>query len=130
MVVLQPVQGAGQQEAAIAALRKVIDRETPFIVLQDYQNRGARIVGKDVITVDANPLIRYRIVSAVAVAAGRASPQIRSETDAVAFTSAPAAASFLRAADEQGVGPSVREALRDRVVAACVGPVCAVSVVA
>jgi uroporphyrinogen-III synthase len=45
--------------------------------------------------------------------------------DAVAFTSAPAAASFLRAADEQGCGGAVRAALRGPVVAACVGPVAA-----
>ncbi len=45
--------------------------------------------------------------------------------DAVAFTSAPAAASFLRAADEQGCGGAVRAALRGPVVAACVGPVTA-----
>lgn len=45
--------------------------------------------------------------------------------DAVAFTSAPAAASFLRAADEQGCGGAVRAALRGSVVAACVGPVTA-----
>jgi uroporphyrinogen-III synthase len=45
--------------------------------------------------------------------------------DAVAFTSAPAAASFLRAADEQGCGSAVRAALRGPVVAACVGPVTA-----
>jgi uroporphyrinogen-III synthase len=44
----------------------------------------------------------------------------------VAFTSAPpAAASFLRAADEQGRGSAVRAALRGPVVAACVGPVTA-----
>jgi uroporphyrinogen-III synthase len=45
--------------------------------------------------------------------------------DAVAFTSAPAAASFLRAAREQGCGASVRAALRGPVVPACVGPVTA-----
>ena len=44
---------------------------------------------------------------------------------AVAFTSAPAAASFLRAADEQGCGGAVRTALRGPVVPACVGPVTA-----
>ncbi|MGE4064127.1 MAG: PAS domain S-box protein [Rhodospirillaceae bacterium] len=56
-----------------------------IILLQDYRNRGARIAEKDVVTLDANPLIRYRIISAVAVAAGRASPQIKSEADAIAF---------------------------------------------
>ena len=32
-----------------------------MIVLQDYQHRGARIVDKDVVALDANPLVRYRI---------------------------------------------------------------------
>jgi uroporphyrinogen-III synthase len=45
--------------------------------------------------------------------------------DAVAFTSAPAAASFLRAAREQECGDAVRAALRGPVVPACVGPVTA-----
>ncbi len=45
--------------------------------------------------------------------------------DAVAFTSAPAAASFLRAAREQRCGDVVRTALRGPVVPACVGPVTA-----
>ncbi len=72
---------ADRQDAAVAKLRKSLGKETPIIVLQDYQNRGARIAAKDVVTVDANPLIRYRIVSAVAVAAGRASPQIKPDAD-------------------------------------------------
>jgi len=45
--------------------------------------------------------------------------------DAVAFTSAPAAASFLRSAREQDRGDAVRAALRETVVTACVGPVTA-----
>jgi uroporphyrinogen-III synthase len=45
--------------------------------------------------------------------------------DAVAFTSAPAAVSFLQASDEAGLGTEVRTALRGSVVAACVGPVTA-----
>lgn len=45
--------------------------------------------------------------------------------DSVAFTSAPAVVSFLRAADEQGCADAVRAALTGRVVAACVGPVTA-----
>lgn len=45
--------------------------------------------------------------------------------DCVAFTSAPAATSFLQTADELGIADAVREALNHRVVAACVGPVTA-----
>jgi PAS domain S-box-containing protein len=72
-----------RQESAIAAIRKAAVGNVPIILLQDYQNRGARIQDKDVVTVDANPLVRYRVISAVAVAAGRASPEIKSEDDAV-----------------------------------------------
>ncbi|MHB1205462.1 MAG: response regulator, partial [Rhodospirillaceae bacterium] len=71
-----------RQAAFLAAIRKGTTGATPIILLQDYQNRGARIQGKDVVTIDANPLVRYRVISAVAVAAGRASPEIKSEDDA------------------------------------------------
>jgi uroporphyrinogen-III synthase len=62
---------------------------------------------------DTAPL--NRLIQAVSCAA----------VDAVAFTSAPAAASFLRAAREQGCGASVHAALCGPVVPACVGPVTA-----
>jgi len=81
-----------------------------------------RLAGAEVIEV---PVYRWvppedtvplrRLIQAVGVAG----------LDAVAFTSAPAAASFLRAADEQGRGSAVRTALRGPVVPACVGPVTA-----
>ncbi|MFD9411045.1 uroporphyrinogen-III synthase [Streptomyces sp. NPDC059989] len=45
--------------------------------------------------------------------------------DAVSFTSAPAAASLLSRAEERGVHGAVLEALRGRVLSACVGPVTA-----
>jgi uroporphyrinogen-III synthase len=45
--------------------------------------------------------------------------------DALAFTSAPAAVNFLRTADELGLGAAVRDALRERVLCAAVGPVTA-----
>jgi len=47
------------------------------------------------------------------------------QVDAVAFTSAPAAASLLRIADEAGTGPAMLAAFRADVVPACVGPVTA-----
>jgi uroporphyrinogen-III synthase len=81
-----------------------------------------RLAGAEVIEVpvyrwvlpeDTAPL--ERLVQAVSCAA----------VDAVAFTSAPASASFLRAAREQGCGDSVRAALCGPVVPACVGPVTA-----
>ncbi|MFD4274341.1 uroporphyrinogen-III synthase [Streptomyces cyaneofuscatus] len=45
--------------------------------------------------------------------------------DAVTFTSAPAAASFLGRAETRGLLPEILGALRDDVLAACVGPVTA-----
>jgi uroporphyrinogen-III synthase len=81
-----------------------------------------RLTGAEVIEVpvyrwvppeDTAPL--HRLIQAVCSAA----------VDAIAFTSAPAAASFLRAAREQGRGAEVVAALRGPVVAACVGPVTA-----
>jgi len=55
----------------------------PCIVLQDFQNRSARIQGDNLVTVDANPLVRHRIISAVAVAAGRASPDVKRDDENV-----------------------------------------------
>ncbi len=69
------------QKTAIAMLNKVKAKTTPLILLQDYQKRGARIADGETVTVDANPLVRYRIVTAVAVAAGRASPEIKKDDD-------------------------------------------------
>ena len=81
-----------------------------------------RLAGAEVIEVPVyrwvlpeDPAPLRRLIQSVGVAG----------LDAVAFTSAPAAASFLRAADEQGCGSAVRAALRGPVVAACVGPVTA-----
>ncbi|MFB6564680.1 uroporphyrinogen-III synthase [Streptomyces sp. NPDC056400] len=45
--------------------------------------------------------------------------------DAVSFTSAPAAASLLSRAEERGLTDSVLDALRGRLLSACVGPVTA-----
>lgn len=81
-----------------------------------------RLAGAEVIEVpvyrwvppeDTGPL--HRLIEAVSAVA----------VDAVAFTSAPAAASFLRAAHRQGCGEAVHAALRGPVLPACVGPVTA-----
>lgn len=81
-----------------------------------------RLAGAEVIEVPVYRWVRpsdtvplERLIQAVGCAS----------VDAVAFTSAPAAASFLRAAREAGCGGSVHAALCATVVAACVGPVTA-----
>lgn len=81
-----------------------------------------RAAGADVIEVPVyrwvppeDPAPLARLIEATAVAA----------VDCVAFTSAPAAVSFLQAADQMGLGDAVRRALSGPVVAACVGPVTA-----
>ena len=66
---------------------------------------------------DPGPL--HRLIEAVVAGA----------VDAVAFTSAPAAANFLATADQQGQGEAVRAALGGPVLAACVGPVTAAPLV-
>ncbi|UVI36051.1 uroporphyrinogen-III synthase [Brevibacterium spongiae] len=76
---------------------------------------------------DVRSLVIYRwgpapdpkaVVDAVRLVAQR-------QCDAVAFTSAPGAAAFLTAAEEQGLLPAVIEAFNDGVVAAAVGTVTA-----
>jgi CheY-like chemotaxis protein/HPt (histidine-containing phosphotransfer) domain-containing protein len=72
------------QADAVKRIRKIRgDRKAPLIMLQDFQKRGARIESSDVVTVDANPVVRYRFISAVAVAAGRASPEVARDEDAL-----------------------------------------------
>jgi uroporphyrinogen-III synthase len=81
-----------------------------------------RLAGAEVIEVPVYRWVRpddtaplHRLIEAVCDRA----------VEAVAFTSAPAAASFLQAARELGRGAAARAALRGPVVAACVGPVTA-----
>jgi uroporphyrinogen-III synthase len=86
-------------------------------VVQTLRLAGAEVIEvpvyRWVLPEDTAPL--HRLIQAVSAAA----------LDAVAFTSAPAAASFLQAAREEGCGEAVRTALRGPVVPACVGPVTA-----
>jgi uroporphyrinogen-III synthase len=81
-----------------------------------------RLAGAEVIEVPVYRWVRpedtaplHRLIEAVGDGA----------LEAVAFTSAPAAASFLQAARELGRGDAVDAALRGPVVTACVGPVTA-----
>ena len=86
-------------------------------VVQALREAGAEVVEVPVYRwsppEDVAPL--ERLVSAVAAG----------QVDSVAFTSAPAAISFLRTAEEQRCLEDVLAALRTKVLAACVGPVTA-----
>lgn len=86
-------------------------------LVQTLRQAGAEVIEvpvyRWVLPADTTPL--ERLIEAVSQAA----------VDAVAFTSAPAGVSFLRVADEQGHGATVRAALRGPVLTACVGPVTA-----
>ncbi|HVT70901.1 MAG TPA: uroporphyrinogen-III synthase [Trebonia sp.] len=86
-------------------------------VVQTLRLAGAEVIEvpvyRWVLPEDTAPL--NRLIHSVSTAA----------VDAVAFTSAPAAASFLRAAREHGCAGVVRAALCGPVVTACVGPVTA-----
>jgi uroporphyrinogen-III synthase len=86
-------------------------------MVQTLRMAGAEVIEvpvyRWVLPADTTPL--HRLIQAVCETA----------VDAVAFTSAPAAASFLRAAREEGLGGSLRSALSGPVTPACVGPVTA-----
>jgi uroporphyrinogen-III synthase len=86
-------------------------------VVQTLRLAGAEVIEAPVYrwVMPEDPAPLWRLVRTVSVAG----------LDAVTFTSAPAAASFLRAADELGCGAAVHAALRGPVVPACVGPVTA-----
>lgn len=78
-----------RQTDAIAVLRvgnKKKKGKPAFILLQDYHAREARIYDKETVAFDANPLIRYRFITAVSVSVGRASPQIKHNEDAIKIT--------------------------------------------
>jgi uroporphyrinogen-III synthase len=84
--------------------------------------QALRLAGAEVIEVPVYRWVRpedtaplHRLIQAVCAAA----------VDAVAFTSAPAAISFLRTARALGCADAVRAALLGPVVCACVGPVTA-----
>jgi uroporphyrinogen-III synthase len=81
-----------------------------------------RLAGAEVIEV---PVYRWVLPEDIAPLERLIQAVSGAAVDAVAFTSAPAAASFLRAAREQGRDGSVRAALCGPVVPACVGPVTA-----
>lgn len=61
-----------------------------MIVLEDLRGRGVRLRDGDTVSVDANPLVRHRIVSAVAVASGRASPEVRAQEEEAVVEAVPA----------------------------------------
>jgi uroporphyrinogen-III synthase len=86
-------------------------------VVQTLRLAGAEVIEvpvyRWVLPEDTGPL--ERLIQAVSAAS----------VDAVAFTSAPAAASFLTAARELGCAEKVRAALSGPVLPACVGPVTA-----
>ncbi|WP_261553608.1 uroporphyrinogen-III synthase [Frankia tisae] len=81
-----------------------------------------RLAGAEVIEV---PVYRWVPPDDTATLRRLVDTVIAGGVDALAFTSAPAAASFLQTADARGCGAAVRTALRGPVVAACVGPVTA-----
>ncbi len=75
-----------RQSKAAKRLRE-LGHTLPFIVLRDAQLRASRVQGIDIVLVNANPLARARLISAVAVAAGRASPEIEHDEEALKMTS-------------------------------------------
>jgi PAS domain S-box-containing protein len=52
-----------------------------FILLSSGQRRSARIEGPHCVTLDGNPVRQAQLVTAIAVAAGRASPLLRPQVD-------------------------------------------------
>jgi uroporphyrinogen-III synthase len=89
--------------------------------LQTLRQAGAEVIEVPVYRwlPPADPAPLHRLIEAV----------VAGDVDAVAFTSAPAAASFLATAGQQGQAEAVRAALRGPVLAACVGPVTAAPLV-
>jgi uroporphyrinogen-III synthase len=81
-----------------------------------------RAAGADVVEV---PVYRWVLADDVGPLRRLVDMVVAGQVDAVAFTSAPAAASMLRFAAGEGQEAGLVSALRQPVIAACVGPVCA-----
>ncbi len=85
-----------------------------------------RAAGADVVEI---PVYRWLLPDDVGPARRLVEAACDGRVDAVTFTSAPAVRNLLRLADEMGLGEKLRGAFVDRVVPACVGPVCATPLV-
>lgn len=85
-----------------------------------------RTAGAEVVEI---PVYRWLLPDDVGPAQRLVEAACEGRVDAVTFTSAPAVRNLLRLADGMGLGGPLREAFTDRVVAACVGPVCAAPLV-
>lgn len=83
---------------------------------------GLADLGADVVGV---PVYRWKSPDDLAALDELISEIATAAVDAVTFTSAPAVASVLNRAADLGLGESLRQALTDRVVVYCVGPVTA-----
>ncbi|WP_223208015.1 uroporphyrinogen-III synthase [Actinopolyspora erythraea] len=81
-----------------------------------------RRAGAEVVEV---PVYRWAAPLDTAPLDGLVEAAVNRRIDALAFTSAPAATSLLDLASHTGRRAALLEALRDHVLAACVGPVCA-----
>ncbi len=55
--------------------------DSKFVMMRPYWRRGARIDNPGTVTLDALPIRRPTFISAVAVAAGRASPEVKKEEE-------------------------------------------------
>jgi len=65
-----------KQSDALKYIRAAtLKQKVSAILLRDYQAPGGRLKQVGVGTIDANPLIRHRVINAVAAAAGIAAPQ-------------------------------------------------------
>ncbi|MBT3787118.1 MAG: PAS domain S-box protein [Alphaproteobacteria bacterium] len=64
-----------------AAAEQLATAGITFVLLSSGQRRSARIEGPDCVTLDGNPLRQAQLVTAVAVAAGRASPLVKPDVD-------------------------------------------------
>jgi uroporphyrinogen-III synthase len=82
---------------------------------------GLRAAGAEVVQV---PVYRWVPADDLRPVHRMVEAAVTGQVDAIAFTSAPAVASLLRTAEEMGRAIAFEDALRTRVLAACVGPVC------
>jgi uroporphyrinogen-III synthase len=90
----------------------------------DTQDVAASLSGIDAV-VTVVPVYRWQRPADLRPAEALVRSALDGRVHAITFTSAPAVRNLFVVADSQGAGDDLREAMNDRIVAACVGPACA-----
>lgn len=121
-------RSATEQMDALVELLLAQPLEGTRVAVQEYgmpspePTVALRAAGATVVEV---PVYRWRLPEDTAPVLRMVEAACDGRVDAITFTSAPAVHNLFAIAEQHGVADRLRQACNDRVVVACVGPVCA-----